>query len=67
MKQVDALFSKQKIVVISTHRINFVSGINEQNRKKTLQILGEFLTILLKKYPDVEFFSSDKLIEIYNK
>lgn len=67
MKQVDALFSKRKIVVISTHRINFVSGINEQNRKKTLQILGEFLTILLKKYPDVEFFSSDKLIEIYNK
>lgn len=37
------------------------SLLDDDNREK---ILCEFLTILLKTYPDVEFLSSDKLLEI---
>lgn len=65
--QVDNTFSMHKIAVFSTHRINYVGGIDEQNRKRTLNLLDYFLTKLLKKYPDTVFLSSDKLIEIYNK
>lgn len=64
LKQIDAIISSQKIAVVSTHRINYVSGINERNRTKTLKILDSFLTSLLKKYPDIEFISSDELINI---
>lgn len=64
MKQVDDAFAKHKLAVFSTHRINYVSGISVQNRFNTLKLLDQFLTALLKKYPDVEFLSSDQLVNI---
>ena len=64
MNQVDKVFAQHKLAVFSTHRINYVSGIDETNRSRTLRLLDEFLTQLLRKYPDVEFLSSDKLIEV---
>lgn len=67
MRQVDALFAKRKIVIISTHRINFVSGIDERNRTRNLSIFDAFLSTLIKKCPDVEFMSSNQLFEIFNK
>ena len=67
MKQVDNAFAHKKIAVFSTHRINYVSGIDERNRTNTLQILDEFLTKLLRKYPSTVFLSSDKLIDLFVK
>lgn len=64
MKQVSKSFANHKISVFSTHRINFVSGIVERNRAHTLRLLDEFLNQLLKNYPDVEFLSSNRLIDI---
>lgn len=61
MKQVDEAFSHHKIVTFSTHRINYVSGLSNNNRENTLSILESFLRALLIKYPDVEFTSSDKI------
>lgn len=66
MKQVDDTFAQHKMAIFSTHRINYVSGIFEQNRTHTLNIIDQFLTALLKKYPDVEFLSSDKLIPMFS-
>ncbi|MDO5340956.1 MAG: hypothetical protein Q4F69_00670 [Bacteroidia bacterium] len=63
MKEVDNAFAHHKIAVISAHRINFVGGIDINNRVNNLKRLDEFLTTLLKTYPDVEFLSSDKLLE----
>ena len=65
MKQVDEMFKKGKPCVFSTHRINYVGGIDEGNRKRTLDLLDAFLKHLLQKYPDTEFLSSDQLIEVY--
>ena len=64
MKRVENCFSEQKIVVIETHRINYVSGIDKQNRINTLTILDMFLKKLLEKYPDTEFSSSDRIINV---
>lgn len=67
MSQIDKVFTQRKIAIISTHRINYVSGIDCSNRTKTLTILDGFLTQLLKEYPDTVFLSSDKLLEIFEK
>jgi len=64
MREIDRIFAMRKLAVISTHRINYVSGIDEMNRRRTLKGLNEFLQLLLRKYPDVEFISSDELIRI---
>lgn len=65
MKQVDNTFAKHKLAVFSTHRINYVGGLSEQNRKRTLNIFDQFLAAMLKKHPDVEFLSSDKLESVF--
>ena len=65
MKQVDKAFSSHKLAVFSSHRINYVGGIDEENRSRTLLLLDDFLTSLLKKYPDTVFLSSDQLIDIF--
>lgn len=65
MNEIDNAFVNHKIAVISAHRINFVGGIDVNNRVSNLQKLDEFLTALLRTYPNVEFLSSDKLIELF--
>lgn len=64
MNEIDNAFKNNKIAVISSHRINYVGGIDVENRERNLNLLDRLLTILLKKYPTVEFLSSDKLINI---
>ena len=64
MKQIDSVFKRKNIAVISSHRINYIGGLVENNRTCTLELLNLFLRELLKKYPDVEFHSSDNLIDI---
>lgn len=64
MEEVDHAFRENHVVVISSHRINYVGGISNNNRIKNLILLEEFLSTLLVKYPDVEFMSSDQLIEV---
>jgi hypothetical protein len=66
MQQIDTVFAQHKLAVFSTHRINYVSGIRAENRVHTLMLFDQFLTKLLVKYPDVEFFSSDQLISLFS-
>lgn len=64
MKEIGQAFENNHVAVISSHRINYVGGIDINNRIKNLELLDEFLSTLLMKYPDVEFMSSDQLIDI---
>lgn len=59
MKEIECAFKDKHIAIISSHRINFVGGIDVNNRIKNLELLDEFLSTLLMKFPDVEFMSSD--------
>lgn len=65
MNEIDKVFKTKKVAVISSHRINYVSGIDINNRTESLQLLDQFLEEVLHKYPDVEFMSSDQLINEY--
>ncbi|MGH1433685.1 MAG: hypothetical protein ACRBG0_04405 [Lewinella sp.] len=48
-------------LVISSHRLNFMGGIQRQNRERNLQNFSAILTGLIERYPDIEFVSSEKL------
>lgn len=50
-----------KPLVINTHRINYVGGIEKELPKFSLKLLEKLLRDLLDRYPDIEFMTSDKL------
>jgi hypothetical protein len=61
LEQMQGAFLLYKPAVISTHRVNFVGGLNEQNRTFGLSQLNELLDAILKYWPDVKFLSSKEL------
>ncbi|WP_139189885.1 MULTISPECIES: hypothetical protein [Rhodonellum] len=61
LAEVSTAFRWGKPAVISTHRLNYIGSLEPENRKKNLQVLGEFLDKLISLYPDIEFLSSDEL------
>lgn len=63
---INTALNQHKIAVISTHRMNYVSSIDGNNRVRTLKLLDNLLKWLITNYPNVEFMSSDKLKEIIN-
>jgi len=58
---IETAFFWKKPAIISTHRLNYIGCINEENRKKGLQQLDLLLENILKKWPDVEFMSTSEL------
>jgi hypothetical protein len=59
--EIENSFKWKKPAVISTHRVNFIGGLNEQNRKHGLNELNNLIASILLKWPDIEFISSDQL------
>ena len=63
MNQIQYAFLWRKPAVICSHRLNYIGSIDPSNRSKNLILLKDLLVGIMKKWPDVEFVSSDKLIE----
>ena len=64
IRDVDRAFYWHKPAIVSTHRINYVGTIDLAHRDRNLKMLREFLERTLKKWPDVEFMSSDQLANL---
>jgi hypothetical protein len=64
LKQIEAAFRWNKPAIISTHRVNFVGGINPRNSSKGLKELKSLLNAILKKWPKVHFMSTRDLIQM---
>lgn len=64
LSNINLAFTYKHPAIISTHRVNFVSGINKNNRDANLKILRELLVKIKNRWPDVEFMSSDDLGEL---
>ena len=62
--RIECAFRWNKPAIISSHRINYIGAINEHNRDNNLKQLDGLLTKIQKKWGDVEFISSDKLVDI---
>lgn len=66
LKEIDIAFQWNKPAIISTHRVNYCSFIDEANRDFSLRMLKALLDQILQKWPDVEFITSAQLGEIIN-
>lgn len=61
LKDIAMAFRWGKPAIISSHRVNFVGGIEEANRSQGLFSLRELLKQILKKWPEIEFMTSSDL------
>jgi len=57
-------FMWNKPAIISSHRINYIGSLDENNRTENLLLLNQLLKNIFKRWPNVEFMSSDKLGDI---
>ena len=64
LRQVSTAFLWRKPAVVSTHRINYVSGLDLRHRDRSLSLLRELIAGILKRWPDVEFMTSDELARL---
>lgn len=67
LKDISNAFRWNKPAIISSHRINFIGAIDVNNRIRNLKILNDILTKITKKWPDVEFMSSQELGHLIKK
>jgi hypothetical protein len=64
LKRIETLFKYSNPVIISSHRLNFIGGLNEKNRIDNLTSFKKLLAQIMKIWPDVEFVSSEELVKI---
>lgn len=61
LERIKIAFYWGKPAVISMHRLNFMGGLNENNRKNNLNLLRQLIAEVQKQYPDVVFLSTNEL------
>ena len=61
LHRIETAFRWNKPAIISSHRVNFIGFINAKNREVNLALLLQLLQSIIKRWPDVEFMSSDQL------
>tara|TARA_B110000003_G_scaffold224325_1_gene224875 strand:+ start:1242 stop:2351 length:1110 start_codon:yes stop_codon:yes gene_type:complete len=64
LNEIQNAFFWNKPAVISTHRVNYVGGINVKNADSGLKELEILLNKILLLWPDVEFVTSNELCSI---
>nr|MBC8343290.1 hypothetical protein [Bacteroidota bacterium] len=64
LSDISNAFFWQKPAIISSHRLNYIGFINNNNRNKNLDELDKLLSAILKKWPEVEFMRSTELGEL---
>lgn len=57
-------FFWNKPAIITSHRLNYIGFIDPVNRDKNLHMLEKLLSIIIRKWPDIEFMTSDQLGEL---
>jgi hypothetical protein len=68
LRHIENAFYWNKPAIIASHRLNFVSVGGEENRNKNLKQLSTLLQTAQKKWPEMEFLSTEQLcIELENK
>jgi len=64
LSQIALAFRMRKPAVISTHRVNFMGGLDPSNRDRGLKDLSGLLASAVKRWPGIEFVSTTELGEI---
>lgn len=61
LKRIEIAFRWQKPAIISSHRLNYMGGLDPLNRERGLKQLSSLLKQIMKRWPSVEFMSTDQL------
>lgn len=64
MKRIEIAFKWGKAANICTHRLNFIGSIDSKNTDRNLPEFKRLLQEIVKRWPDMEFQTSDQLGEI---
>ncbi|EIM77263.1 hypothetical protein A3SI_06739 [Nitritalea halalkaliphila LW7] len=62
LKSIQNAFFWGKPAIISSHRLNFIGSLHKENREKNIEKLDMLLSQIRKRWPEVEFMSSDQLL-----
>lgn len=66
LESIDIAFKWGKPAILSTHRINYVGGLDENQRSHNLKLLKEVIEKAILKWPDIQFIDSESLsLKIY--
>ena len=61
---IELAFKYKKPAVISSHRVNYIGGLNEENRSFGNNSLKELIEKVMSKWPNIEFLTSSELGEL---
>ncbi len=64
MAQINTAFSWGKPAIITSHRVNYIGSLDKKNRDVNLKSLNKLIIKVQRKWPEVEFISSDELGDI---
>lgn len=64
LKRIEIAFKHGKAANISAHRVNFIGSIDSKNTDKSLPEFKRLLQEIVRRWPDVDFVTSDQLGEI---
>lgn len=67
LQDIERAFLYKKPAIISTHRVNYVGGMVARNRENGLRQLDELIEQILKRWPDVEFKTTNELYDYFEK
>ncbi|WP_207536137.1 hypothetical protein [Desertivirga arenae] len=67
LKEIETAFLWKTPAIICSHRLNFMGSIVQDNRDENLRLLDSLLGGIVRKWPDVEFLSSDQLGQLILK
>lgn len=67
IRQIESAYRWGQPAIISSHRVNYMSRIDQNNREKHIELLDDLLTEILNRWPDVAFISSDQLANLYRE
>ncbi|MBN2611615.1 MAG: hypothetical protein JXB00_08670 [Bacteroidales bacterium] len=62
--EISCAFRWRKPAIISSHRVNYVGALSEQNRDNGLNTLKMLLKNIMKNWPDAEFVTTAELGEV---
>jgi hypothetical protein len=67
LNEIKKAFNYNKPAIVQSHRLNYIGSVNKNNRDVNLNLFRDLLKKLLELYPDVEFMSSDQLLDLVKK
>ncbi|MCR9289866.1 MAG: hypothetical protein NXI23_21030 [Bacteroidetes bacterium] len=67
LKQINQAFKFRKPAVICSHRLNYMGFLSPQNRDENLVMLKKALKEIIKKWPTVEFLSTNQLGDLISQ